>query len=728
VFYLSIFEQFGEMFCRCDGSVKALVLTIDFMVIRMMKPNVLALALLTGAGLEARAATYTYTASTNLILNPERGLYLHAGPLEDGTNYDTIRDQGSTLCYSNIKLDDFRSASISASYLQEIGDAFSRMRAAGIKCVLRITYNSSLTGADTTLAWMETHLQQLQPVLAGNSDVIAFVQAGMIGAWGEWHSSSSGLDTPEGREAVYGLLCTYMPAGKFIQIRTPGYVNELVGLDTDPIDDSTAFSGTPRARIAHHNDAWVSSITDMGTYPAPYGAREALKEQIESHTKYAPWGGESAQLYDGFDHVFALAEAERFHATYLNATYNPDVINAFIAAGAWDEFKEKLGYRIELTSAVLPDALVAGSGFSFEIRLQNSGWAPFYNPRPVILRILSGSVILQEIELSADPRFWRPESGEIIISNTAHAASTTAPEHLGFALWMPDPSPGLQARPAYSVRFANDTVWDSDRGHNVLKQPASEPVDPPAPEEPIVIDGNFDDWSTREIAVSDPVGDAGSAIADVYAIWMDHDESYLYLRIQTDNAVDWTSSKNHLLFNLDGQDSNNYKGSEMMFESVTGYDNRGGFNAGGAISGLTYFHAPAGPTSDVEIRIPRSPAITYGDGTPVFPESMNSFELGFESLNASWAAQENVPYTEYSFAENAAFMTNQVIEHEPASGNIRMEWQGRTNSVIDLEASADLEDWSLLGRGISNDNGELLYIDHPPASEQLRFYRAKIVK
>ena len=45
-------------------------------------------------------------------------------------------------------------------------------------------------------------------------------------------------------------------------------------------------------------------------------------------------------------------------------------------------------------------------------------------------------------------------------------------------------------------------------------------------------------------------------------------------------------------------------------------------NTGGAITGLAYFHAPTGPTTDVEIRIPRSPSITYGDGSPVFPESV----------------------------------------------------------------------------------------------------------
>ena len=137
-------------------------------------------ALLFVLSISVQAATYNYTASTDLIFNPERGLYIHSA-LESGQNFANIRAGGYSLCYANLLLDSFRTSNIDAARLQEIEDAFDAIRVAGLKGILRITYDNTSAGTDTTLAWMETHLQQLQPVFEDNSDVIAFVQAGVIG-------------------------------------------------------------------------------------------------------------------------------------------------------------------------------------------------------------------------------------------------------------------------------------------------------------------------------------------------------------------------------------------------------------------------------------------------------------------------------------------------------------------------------------------------------------------
>ncbi len=677
----------------------------------------------------ALATTYTYVASTNLVDNPERGLY-RTGPMESGTDFADIRAQGSTLCYANITLDAFRTNSISAARLQEIDDAFARMRSAGLKCILRINYNEDSSGIDTTLARMETHLQQLQPILEGNSELIAFVQAGMIGAWGEWHSSSNGLDTPENRDAVYDLLVTYLPAGKFIQIRTPGFVDELVGLDTNPIDDSTAFSGTPRARIAYHNDAWISSPTDMGTYPSDPVEMETLKSEIENHTKYAPWGGESAALDTNYTaSAYVLAEAARFHATYLNAEYHPDVINQLTANGSWDEIQKKLGYRIELVSATLPDSLAAGSAFSFEIRLKNSGWAPFYNPRPVFLRVLSGSVVIQQIELQADPRFWRPEAGEIVLSNSTYAACTIAPENLGFALWLPDPSPGLQSLPAYSIRLANDGVWDGGAGHNLLKHPAEEPPGK------IVVDGNLDDWNIPGGAfyTDAQIADGSPANSSYEAVYLTNDAANLYIGLDTKGAGggDIGNTWTHNIY-LD-TDTNSTTGFNAGWMDH-GYDRMIQYGDSGNSYSLFEFTGTAQSSWDwnflglvkyaysndiVEISVPLS---LLGISGSSFVAELNVTGSGVST--ETWASQYESDAKTFNLSTSPP-PTNQLFSYEPATGNILMRWNGEPNAIIAFDTSADLQRWDFLGNGILDSGGDLLYIDHPPASVPHRFYRAK---
>jgi hypothetical protein len=313
---------------------------------------------------------------------------------------------------------------------------------------------------------METHLQQLQPILNAYVDVIAFFQAGMIGAWGEWHSSTSGLDNPAGRAAVWSLLRTYLPACRFIQVRTPDFVYELEGAGL-PLDDGTAFACDGPSLIGHHNDCWLASETDYGTYSSNASTRETQKSRIENDSRYVPWGGETCGQSAYSNCTVALAEAARFHATYLNRDYHSGVIGEL--SPCWDEISNSLGYRFELVSSSFPTSVQPGESFSISISLQNVGWAPVYNERPVFLSMLSGSTSIMDYELvDADPRFWNPEAGIVTITGTLTAPAAISAETIGFAFWLPDENESLRLVPEYSIRFANTGVWDESAGHNVL--------------------------------------------------------------------------------------------------------------------------------------------------------------------------------------------------------------------------------------------------------------------
>jgi hypothetical protein len=99
-----------------------------------------------------------------------------------------------------------------------------------------------------------------------------------------------------------------------------------------------------------------------------------------------------------------------------------------------------------------------------------------YNRRPVVLRILAGGKPVADIELSdVDPRRWAPGK-TVELKGTAPPLPPLGKGGMGgvsadsvtIALWMPDQAAALRARPEYSVRFANQEVWDEAAGHNVL--------------------------------------------------------------------------------------------------------------------------------------------------------------------------------------------------------------------------------------------------------------------
>ncbi len=419
--------------------------------------------------LGASTVLRSYAPSDQVIFNPERGFW-RFGTTVDTTNYIAIRNAGMSLCYAYILLDQFRASAISQARLDEIDRAFGRMRNAGVKGITRIAYDNTAAGQDTSLEWMQFHLDQLRPVLEDNADVIALFQAGMIGAWGEWHSSSNNHHLNPG--PVWNLLLEYLPPDRFIAVRTPKFVNMLENLDSAPLTAQEAFTFESRARIAHHNDCWLASATDYGTYDWRPTIRRTEKDQIANQSKYTPWGGETCHLDTTYSNcTTAVAEAQRFHATYLHDGWNPDVIDELKAGGCWDnELAKKLGYRFELIDAELPDVLIAGRQFGFTIRLKNVGWAPLFNERPVFLLVLNNDNIIAQYELTnnADPRRWLPESGVIILSQILRSPETIAGDAVDLALWLPDLEPQNRPDPDFSVQFANQGTWNPAKGYNML--------------------------------------------------------------------------------------------------------------------------------------------------------------------------------------------------------------------------------------------------------------------
>lgn len=607
----------------------------------------LGLALILLGAYGAHAGTLTFPLDpTGPAFNPERGVYAQA-TMDASTNFNSLRSQGYALALGIIELEAWRTVPISVAGLNDITTAFNRLRTAGMKAIIRIRYSSDQNGLDATLAQMEAHLQQLQPILNANIDVIVYFQAGMIGAWGEWHTSSNGLDTPAGRQAVWDLLTTYLPATKAIQVRTPGYVNELENLSGLPLASAEAFNGTPRARIAHHNDCFISSDIDWGTYPTTGPIQDALKTQIGNDTRYVPWTGETcSQDADNANCTRGLNELAQFHATSLSGQYHPQVINDLTTEGCWTTIRLKLGHRIQITSATLPDSFVAGQPFTYALKLRNAGWAPFYNPRPVILRLLTpAGGVIQDYALSGantDPRFWLPENGDFLLTGTLTAPSSFSVTQAGLALWLPDNAVALRSDPDFSVRLANTGLWSASAGHNLLVN--NLPVLPPPGE--IAIDGNFSDWDRFSAVTTDPTGDQGTGLADFTALWVANDDSYYYFRLQTSSALDFFSSaRNNIFIDTDNNAATGFGavagriGSEVMLQAGTAYQQKnGGFNEG-VLGSLGFIRAPAGSTNDVEFRLSRN--ATFLDATPIFAGS--TLRVLVESESGAFVTQDTLP-------------------------------------------------------------------------------------
>lgn len=417
------------------------------------------------AGPLLATSTGTFTPSTDVISNPERGFY-HTSHLLTETDFDSLAQDGTRLIYADVRLDDYRESEIPSSMLTDADAAFGRIRDAGVKIVLRFSYNEGPypdSEPDASLVWVQSHLHSFGPVLRDNADLIAVMQAGFIGAWGEWHTSTNGLTTPENERAVLEAILAELPVERATQIRTPVAKGDLYG---PALTEATAWNGTAAARIGHHNDCFVSSEDDVGTYPSD--AIEVWKTYVANETNYVPMGGETCESFPArSDCAPALAEMERLHFTYINDDYHPDVVASWSSGGCRDTMERNLGYRLTLIDAELPVEAVRGSSFMLRVRLRNDGFAAPINPRPVVVDLAAGAQRVSFPLDGEDPRTWLA-GHEITLERVITIPADLPAGPVTFALALRDASPRLATDARYSIRTANAGTWDAASGTNIL--------------------------------------------------------------------------------------------------------------------------------------------------------------------------------------------------------------------------------------------------------------------
>jgi len=410
-----------------------------------------------------------FTPSDEDFLNPERGFH-EDFPLPADSIGD-VRGSGFSLLRSYVILSDFRTGPISSDFLNQLRSSLGKVRDAGIKVVLRFAYNLDGT-EDAPDGSVLQHIGQLKPILQDNADIIALVQAGFIGQWGEWHDSQHGLNTLDNRKQILQALLDAVPSSLMVQMRYPWQRKQIF---QTPLTDSTAFSGMGAARVGHHNDCFVTNDNDEGTYGSftdnPSGNPsssdiENWKSYTAAESRYVAVGGETCANLDRSACSTAKSELARFHYSYLNAHYEPTVNARWQSEGCMAEIRKRLGYRFALQNGSISGHVAPGGLLHVVFSVQNNGYAVPYNARPMYL-VLDGPKRVSA-KLNADVRRWSPELGTIQVSATLRVPATLAAGMYRVALALPDASAALATKSEYAVQLANSGVWNGSAGDNTL--------------------------------------------------------------------------------------------------------------------------------------------------------------------------------------------------------------------------------------------------------------------
>jgi Domain of unknown function (DUF4832)/Domain of unknown function (DUF4874) len=421
----------------------------------------------------------TYSPTTAEFPNPERGFHDNI-ELMSGRDFNNSRRNGYSLSRAYVRLDEYRNRPLPPAFLAQLNRQLQLVRSAGTKVILRFGYNFPNDGdnieqaPDASLDLTIAHINQLKPIFQQNADIIVVVQAGFIGAWGEWHGSGSGLARPEPKAKILAALLAATPSSRMVQLRYP---NDMRNNYPQPLTLATAFRGNRQARVGFHNDCFLSNQSDAGTYKPDIAA---LINYASKTTPFVAVGGETCQVTlneHRSDCPSAEADLARFHWSYLNSSfYKPD-LDRWRQEGCYDRISRNLGYRLQLERSNFPAKVERARLLSGTVAIKNVGYASPFNPRglELVLRHQStGKVyrlpILKSMSKTHDPRFWLPATGEISVDVRAKVPPTAPTGAYELLLNLPDPMPKLTNRPEYSIHLANEQTWEAKTGFNSLRR------------------------------------------------------------------------------------------------------------------------------------------------------------------------------------------------------------------------------------------------------------------
>lgn len=418
----------------------------------------------------------SFEESETVFPNPERGFYATASfkgatatPIS-ASRIESARLQNMTIFYMGFYPKKYMDGHIAEDFLQMVRSNMQVLRENGAKCIMRFAYSDSENEKpwDPTPEVVQMHIADIKPILQEYSDVIMCLQAGFVGVWGEWYYTENFESTPQTpeehvlRKQVTDAMLEALPKDRSIGVRTPMFKRNMYANSyRDTLTLETAYNGSDKARVSGFNDCFGASHNDQGTFD-----NDVTREYWKKDTRYTLMGGETCAVSQYCECDVTLRDCEDFHWTYLNSEYNHQVHNVWKNGGCWDEIERRLGYRLSFAD-VYHSTPVAGEEMTVALQIRNSGFAAPMNSRgfEIILIDGNGKKTVYEFD-DVDPRYWF--AGRTVNIEKAIAIPSDASGNCTLYLNLPDPKPTLHDNPRFSIRLANDGIWNEDFGYNKI--------------------------------------------------------------------------------------------------------------------------------------------------------------------------------------------------------------------------------------------------------------------
>ena len=336
--------------------------------------------------------TKNYKEIESDLRNPDRGWYFQkGGDYSYVSHLDIEQRDNITLMRLYFSLYEFQNKSIDVYTLDRFERILIKANKVGIKIIPQFYYHygdpkkekrkkkevKSGRWISPTQETILKHIEQVSQIINKNKDSIAYIHAGFIGSWGEWHSDQYG-DGYKGSKK------------KFRKKIIEKYLNEL---DKDiyialryPSDHKRMKDLTGYERLGLHNDC---ANYKWDTYPK-YKAYEFIMN--------TPMDGETCELPPKTS--YECKDMKIYFKKYQFDSHNisnwSGAIDRWKKGGCFEEIGKKLGYRFVIKSSKLIDGYIY-------FKVSNVGWGKSFKSRKVSIKV-DGKIYKSQIDI----KNWKP--------------------------------------------------------------------------------------------------------------------------------------------------------------------------------------------------------------------------------------------------------------------------------------------------------------------------------
>ena len=385
-----------------------------------------------------------YEEITDSLSNPERGFYhtckiigKQEGNMAKNPEDRLVHMRISIGCFSHNYLRYHGQAQendtvdgwepISEDFLAALNETMDNIRSNEGAAIIRFAYDDfdGIADLEPSMEGVVAHISQLQGFFVRNADVIAAVESGFLGCWGEQHTSLlvNRENRSESIPILVDALLEAVPEPITVSVRRPVYYCYAADVDLEEIQTHRVDSDHPYYRVGVYNDGYLGSETDLGTY----SNRESEIQWLEYQAGHTLYGGEvvadratDGVVYNSIDYI--SQEMFRTHTSYLNIEWNDSVIEqwrntvytgsdpVYYGLSGFTYVENHLGYRFVLRSST-------DWGDRITAVIENVGAGNVVKPKTVTLNLCSETGAVTEIPTAIDVRSWTSRNtAEIVIA------------------------------------------------------------------------------------------------------------------------------------------------------------------------------------------------------------------------------------------------------------------------------------------------------------------------